>query len=40
LFDDWFENCFVPEVKIFLKNKKIAFKVFLVVEMPLATKRH
>jgi hypothetical protein len=28
----WFENCFVPEVEIYLKNKKIAFKVLLVVD--------
>ncbi|CAI5773286.1 transposable element-derived 1-like [Podarcis lilfordi] len=31
-FQDWFHNCFVPEVKRYLEEKQLNFKVLLIVD--------
>ena len=32
LFKDWFENCFIPNVKNYCKRKNIAYKILLVLD--------
>ncbi|GFX72535.1 tigger transposable element-derived protein 1 [Trichonephila clavipes] len=32
IFTEWFNNCFVPEVEIYMKGKSLDFKVLLVVD--------
>jgi hypothetical protein len=32
LFEEWFDNCFVPEVKGYCKQKNIPFKIVLLVD--------
>ena len=32
LFEDWFQNCFIPEVREYCTNKGIPFKILLVLD--------
>lgn len=32
LFTEWFKNCFLPEVEIYLKQKSLDFKVLLILD--------
>jgi hypothetical protein len=32
LFTDWFNNCFVPEVRRYMENKGLEFKVLLLID--------
>lgn len=32
LFRDWFDNCFVPEVKTYLESKNLPFKALLLID--------
>ncbi|GFS84716.1 tigger transposable element-derived protein 1 [Trichonephila clavipes] len=32
IFIEWFNNCFVPEVEAYMKEKSLDFKVLLIVD--------
>ncbi|GFT23578.1 tigger transposable element-derived protein 1 [Trichonephila clavipes] len=32
IFTEWFNNCFVPEVEAYMKEKSLDFKVLLIVD--------
>lgn len=32
MFEDWFQNCFIPEVKSYLQGKNLQFKVLLLLD--------
>jgi DDE superfamily endonuclease len=32
LFEDWFNNCFIPEVEKYCDEKDIAFKILLILD--------
>lgn len=32
VFDEWLNDCFVPEVEDFVKEKNIYFKILLIVD--------
>ena len=32
LFEDWFNNCFIPEVRKYMKQKGLEFKILLLID--------